>query len=305
MEHFLDDGDGPHYPNVKPCTPEFYHAHESQAYKLKSCPRGLALILSNVHFSSETDLEFRSGGNVDNAALNMLFKHLGYQVVIKHDLTAQEMQEELENFSKLSAHRDVDSCIVSLLSHGKEGGVYGVDGKLLQLQEIFRFFDNANCPNLQNKPKMFFIQACRGVNFFPFLLLDETDRGVDQIDGNEHADSPGCEESDANKRENPKLRLPTCSDMIYGYACLKGTAAMRNTKRGSWYIEALTSVFAEDSRNTHVADMLVKVNQLIKHREGHAPGTEFHRCKEMSEYCSTLCKDLYLFPGYFPENQPF
>lgn len=31
-----------------------------------------------------------------------------------------------------------------------------------QLQEVFRLFDNANCPNLQNKPKMFFIQACRG-----------------------------------------------------------------------------------------------------------------------------------------------
>ncbi|XP_077777188.1 caspase-2 isoform X4 [Podarcis muralis] len=288
VEHSLDDGDGPHYPQVKLCTPEFYHEHEHMAYRMKSHPRGLALILSNVHFSSETDLEFRSGGNVDQTALEMLFRHLGYQVMVRHDQTAQEMHKELENFSKLPVHRDVDSCIVSLLSHGIEGGVYGVDGKLLQLQEIFRLFDNANCPRLQNKPKMFFIQACRG---------DETDRGVDQIDGNERADSPGCEESDANKKENPKLRLPTCSDMICGYACLRGTAAMRNTKRGSWYIEALTSVFAEDSRNTHVADMLVKVNGMIKHREGHAPGTEFHRCKEMSEYCSTLCQDLYLFPG--------
>lgn len=79
-----------------------------------------------------------------------------------------------------------------------------------------------------------------------------------------------------------------------------GTVAMRNTKRGSWYVEALTSVFAEDSRHTHVADMLVKVNRQIKQREGYAPDTEFHRCKEMSEYCSTLCRDLYLFPGYLP-----
>lgn len=89
MEHSLDDGDGPHYPQVKPCTPEFYRAHDDQAYKLKSCPRGMALILSNVHFSTETDLEFRSGGNVDNATLNMLFKHLGYRVIVKNDLTAQ------------------------------------------------------------------------------------------------------------------------------------------------------------------------------------------------------------------------
>jgi len=38
---------------------------------------------------------------------------------------------------------------------------------------------------------------------------------------------------------------------------------MRNTRRGSWYIEALTSVFAEDSRDTHVADMLVKVSWSV------------------------------------------
>ncbi|XP_069721561.1 caspase-2 isoform X1 [Phaenicophaeus curvirostris] len=291
MEHSLDNGDGPSIPLVKYCTPEFYHDHQHLAYKLISEPRGLALILSNTHFSSEKDLEYRAGGDVDCTSLEMLFKHLGYQVTVFHDQTAQEMQNALERFSKLPDHRDVDSCIVALLSHGVEGGVYGSDGKLLQLQEAFRLFDNANCPDLQNKPKMFFIQACRG---------DETDRGVDQRDGKERSDSPGCEESDANKEENLKLRLPTCSDMICGYACLKGTAAMRNTKRGSWYIEALTTVFAEDSRDTHVADMLVKVNRQIKQREGYAPGTEFHRCKEMSEYCSTLCRDLYLFPGYLP-----
>ncbi|XP_074790700.1 caspase-2 isoform X2 [Natator depressus] len=269
MEHSLDNGDGPPYVPVKPCTPEFYYAHQRLSYKLISQPRGLALVLSNMHFSSEKDLEFRSGGDVDYTALEMLFKHLGYRVTVLHDQTVPEMQEALQMFSQLPAHRDVDSCIVALLSHGIEGGIYGVDGKLLQLQEIFRLFDNANCPNLQNKPKMFFIQACRG---------DETDRGVDQRDGKERSDSPGCEESDANKEENPRLRLPTRSDMICGYACLKGTAAMRNTKRGSWYIEALTSVFAEDSQNMHVADMLVKVNRLIKQREGYAPGTEFHRC---------------------------
>lgn len=124
------------------------------------------------------------------------------------------MQEKLQEFARLPAHRVTDSCIVALLSHGVDGGVYGVDGKLLQvhaigwtmwfllrrvtpgrlacaaqvtvgclglggligltaylpffhtsswqLQEVFRIFDNANCPSLQNKPKVFFIQACRG-----------------------------------------------------------------------------------------------------------------------------------------------
>ncbi|XP_027430542.1 caspase-2 isoform X3 [Zalophus californianus] len=261
------------------------------AYRLQSRPRGLALVLSNVHFTGEKDLEFRSGGDVDHSTLVTLFKLLGYKVHVLLDQTAQEMQEKLQNFAQLPAHRVTDSCIVALLSHGVEGGIYGVDGRLLQLQEVFRLFDNASCPNLQNKPKMFFIQACRG---------DETDRGVDQQDGKNHTGSSECEESDASREELLKTRLPTCSDMICGYACLRGTAAMRNTKRGSWYIEALTHVFSERACDMHVADMLVKVNALIKEREGYAPGTEFHRCKEMSEYCSTLCRHLYLFPGHPP-----
>ncbi|XP_053525875.1 caspase-2 isoform X2 [Artibeus jamaicensis] len=291
VELSLDNGDGPPCLQVKPCSPEFYQAHSQLAYKLRSRPRGLALVLSNVHFTGEKDLEFRSGGDVDHSTLVALFKLLGYQVHVLLDQTAQEMQEKLQNFAQMPAHRVTDSCIVALLSHGVEGGVYGVDGKVLQLQEVFRLFDNASCPSLQNKPKMFFIQACRG---------DETDRGVDQQDGKSHAPPPGCEESDAGRQELPRMRLPTRSDMICGYACLKGTAAMRNTKRGSWYIEALAQVFSERACDTHVADMLVKVNGLIKEREGYAPGTEFHRCKEMSEYCSTLCRRLYLFPGHPP-----
>ncbi|XP_048196350.1 caspase-2 isoform X2 [Perognathus longimembris pacificus] len=291
VEHSLDNGDGPPCLQVKPCTPEFYQKHHQLAYRLQSRPRGLALVLSNVHFTGEKDLEFRSGGDVDHSTLVTLFKHLGFSIRVLHDQTAQEMQEKLQSFAQLPEHRVTDSCIVALLSHGVEGSIYGVDGKLLQLQEVFRLFDNANCPSLQNKPKMFFIQACRG---------DETDRGVDQQDGKNHGGSPGCEESDAGKEELLKMRLPTRSDMICGYACLKGTAAMRNTKRGSWYIEALTQVFSERACDMHVADMLVKVNALIKEREGYAPGTEFHRCKEMSEYCSTLCRHLYLFPGHPP-----
>ncbi|XP_012589357.1 PREDICTED: caspase-2 isoform X2 [Condylura cristata] len=173
VEHSLDNRDGPPCLQVKPCTPEFYQTHCQLAYRLQSQPRGLALVLSNVHFTGEKDLEFRSGGDVDHSMLVTLFKLLGYSVHVLLDQTAQEMQEKLQDFAQLPAHRATDSCIVALLSHGVEGGVYGVDGKLLQLQEVFRLFDNAHCPSLQNKPKMFFIQACRGGAIGPLghLLL--------------------------------------------------------------------------------------------------------------------------------------
>uniref|UniRef100_H3A019 Caspase 2 n=1 Tax=Latimeria chalumnae TaxID=7897 RepID=H3A019_LATCH len=288
MEYSLDNGDGPIYSLVEPCLMDFYHAHCRTAYRMASRPRGRALIFSNIRFNGVNDLDNRSGGDVDNLKVKVHAYGLLTVLSLVPAPPVQVMHTELQKFSQLPDHRDVDCCIIALLSHGVEGAIYGVDGELLQLYDIFSLFDNANCPNLQNKPKMFFIQACRG---------DETDRGVDQLDGKERSESPGCEESDAGKEEQLRVRLPTRSDMICGYACLKGTAAMRNTRKGSWYIQAIREVFTKHAKEMHVADMLVKVNALIKEREGYAPGTDFHRCKEMSEYCSTLCKNLYLFPG--------
>lgn len=59
------------------------------------------------------------------------------------------------------------------------------------------------------------------------LCTDETDRGVDQQDGKNHERSPECEESDASKEEGLKMRLPTRSDMICGYACLRGIVSSK------------------------------------------------------------------------------
>ncbi|MGH0134161.1 UNVERIFIED_CONTAM: hypothetical protein FKN15_016612 [Acipenser sinensis] len=100
-----------------------------------------------------------------------------------------------------------------------------------------------------------------------FTNTDETDSGVDQRDGPDWSESLGCEQRDARKEKGLKVRLPTQSDMICGYASLRGTAALRNTKRGSWFIQALSEVFYHSAKDKHVADMLVKVRrETLRHR---------------------------------------
>lgn len=284
-ESSVDAGDGAVGFPVLSCSPDFYTQHRDTAYQLISRPKGLALIISNVQFGGAGDLVDRKGGDEDQRSLSQIFTILGFTVTCLQDQTAEEMKSELQRFSRLPNHRSVHSTVVAVLSHGVEGAVYGVDGQLVQLEDIFRLFDNDTCPQLQNKPKVFLIQACRG---------DDTDNGVDLQDGRESLFS-----MEGSGGETLRVKLPTRSDIICGYACLKGTAALRNTRRGSWYVQALMQVLASHAKDTHVADMLVKVNALIKEREGFAPGTEHHRCKEMSEYSSTLCKDLYLFPGLY------
>ncbi|TSK34828.1 Caspase-2 [Bagarius yarrelli] len=279
-----------------------------EAYPMSSSPRGLALVLSNVRFQPElSELDTRRGGEVDEEVLRRLFTELDFTVTLRKDLTAQAMRACIEQFARQSEHAVSDCSVVCLLSHGVEGSIYGIDGKLLELDWVFERFDNARCPLLQNKPKMFFIQACRG---------DEMDCGVDQLDGDDAMQPTGCEQRDAGRddhdRQNTtseisegdrlRVKLPQRSDMICGFATLKGTAAMRNTKKGSWFIQELNTAMRQKARDTHLSDILVQVNSQIKEREGHAPGSAHHRCKEMSEFTSSLCKDLYLFPKYHPNN---
>jgi len=64
-------------------------------------------------------------------------------------------------------HSAYDALIVAILSHGNKDGVYGINGEkpdsgFIKLDDITALFDGSHCRSLQEKPKMFFIQACQG-----------------------------------------------------------------------------------------------------------------------------------------------
>lgn len=61
---------------------------------MRSSPRGLALVLSNVRFDSRlnADLDVRRGGEVDEEVLRRLFMELDFTVILRKDLTAEVRQ---------------------------------------------------------------------------------------------------------------------------------------------------------------------------------------------------------------------
>ena len=40
--------------------------------------------------------------------------------------------------------------------------MYTADGRSINLERIYEYFNNKNCPDLKGKPKFFIVQACRG-----------------------------------------------------------------------------------------------------------------------------------------------
>ena len=94
----------------------------------------------------------------------------------------QDMRKALKDFSAgLDNHpNSPDSCMVAIMTHGDENDVlFGVDGEkegnepkpgtFIQKEDLRNIFSSSNCRGMEDKPKFFIIQACRGGIVCPAL----------------------------------------------------------------------------------------------------------------------------------------
>ncbi|XP_061197056.1 uncharacterized protein LOC133205296 [Saccostrea echinata] len=272
----IDLTDGPVTVRVDQSTRQFYLNNRGNSYAMRRLPRGKALIINVNEVEGKPP---RRGTDIDRDNLHNLLNQLHFDVKVYNDcdgLAAKEMAQKLELFAADAAHYIADATFVCLLSHGEEGYIFGTDGRKLQLDSVFKLFDNSNCPSLLNKPKIFVIQACRG---------GALDSGVpfnDEHDGS----TPGFKQ------------LPTQSDMIICFPTQTGYYAWRNRERGSWYIEALVQIFMKYAKTEDICTMLHRVNLLVSRKVSRCPQLEMDSMSQMSEYKSTLrMPHLYFYPG--------
>ena len=108
------------------------------------------------------------------------FWQFGYDIRIYADLTAKELRQTMTALAKervvdnkdtadkaddgdnnsSSIFKGYASVVIWILSHGGRGHetVYGTDGESVDIQELLWAFSAEQCPDLQGKPKVFFIQ---------------------------------------------------------------------------------------------------------------------------------------------------
>ena len=131
------------------------------SYPMRNRPRGIALIISNEHFQGNPDLRDRQGNQKDVDQLRELWEFLHFEVIVRAELQSHEMYDCMRGISTMD-HSNFDCFVCCLLSHGANGRIYGTDSKLVEINDITAMFKGVACPSLANKPKLFFIQACRG-----------------------------------------------------------------------------------------------------------------------------------------------
>ncbi|XP_078117195.1 caspase-3-like isoform X2 [Sander vitreus] len=180
-------------------------------YKMDYPCIGTCLIINNKNFHRSTGMGARNGTDEDVDAAIKTFSELGYKVNVNTDRTVAEMKQLLYSASK-EDHSKSASFACVLLSHGDEGVIYGTDG-FEKLEKLAEYFKGDRCKSLVGKPKLFFIQTCRGA---------ELDNGIE-------ADSVDAQTSE---------RIPVEADFLYAYSTAPGYYSWRNTTNGSWFMQA-------------------------------------------------------------------
>ncbi len=130
-------------------------------------PYGFALIINNRVFEGRTCEGFilgeRRGSDVDVKNLHDLWTNLGFIVEKHEDLKAHQICTVVDNIARKIEKNQGSSCFVCcIMTHGAMGKIYGKDCNFVNIKHITDVFKEAECPALAGKPKLFFIQACRG-----------------------------------------------------------------------------------------------------------------------------------------------
>ncbi|XP_066520914.1 caspase-8-like [Hoplias malabaricus] len=151
-----------------------------EEYKMSSNPRGVCVIINNIHFETNTVLNNRKGSETDVECLQEVFQWLGFVVEVRTDLTARKMKGLLMDVSQREHNGDCFVCCI--LSHDDEQGFYGTDGRIIDSSDILQPFGRTKCPSLADKPKVFFLHTGWNASKYPipdsdFLLALATIQG--------------------------------------------------------------------------------------------------------------------------------
>ena len=181
------------------------------------------------------------------------------------------------------------------MSHGNEEGILGTDYQAIPVEDITAKFGGGDtCPQLATKPKLFFLQACRG---------DVDDEGYyvprGQTSDNVYADSSHVEDM--------PVKLPSEADFLIAYSTTKGKishrrftddrvyAEKRGESLGSWFISCLVQVLRDNSHKEDLMTMLTRVNKAM---------SEFYTnggSKQISCQLNMLTRKVY-FSNFFNKN---
>lgn len=251
----------------------------SVPYKMNHAKRGIALIINNEEFHTRTGMTSRNGSSCDAESMKGILNKLGFEVIDRNNMTVKQMKLIFEDISA-DDHTNNDCFVCVILTHGDDGGIiYGTDDKI-PLDDLISYILPNKCSTLAGKPKLFFVQACRGTKH---------DNGV------EVHDAIGTMGS--SPRITPAKKIPLWADMLIAYSSVPGYYSWRNCRNGSWFIQSLCCILERFGNELEIQQIMTKVNFHVAYEFESRFNDETMNCmKQVPCIASMLTKELYFPP---------
>ncbi|CAL4124828.1 unnamed protein product, partial [Meganyctiphanes norvegica] len=225
---------------------------DEKTYKNLSNPRGFVYIFNNPFQNDPVNL--RHGANCDSDNLKVIFENMGYRVHINSDLSKEETYKKVDEIQNEKELENVDSFIIVILSHGKDSmHFYASDMELINLDDIRYKFTDGKCPQLRGKPKIFMCNFCRG--------------NIKQ--DNLQSDGPPKEHG----REAPR-------DMVTIHASIDGFQAMRDTIKGTIFIQSLCEILSKHAHNNEFRWIYRMLSNKMTENLGTTPESQEYAFKD-------------------------
>ena len=216
---------------------------------------GMCLIINQTF--KQHPLLYRAGTEKDEQDLKTVWDHLGCRnfVKIKRDLSKFEMMEALKSFRDNLREHNPDYFVICILGHGnlnkkkRRDEVMDANLEMVSMNKIKNMFvDGRQCPSMIGKPKLFFVQACRGKENQNMIDTD-----MSETDGED-----GIEET----VQNGKKYINKSWFFVF-QSTIKGFASNRHPQNGTIFIQSLCKEMMENGRKLNLATIASSVNQRI------------------------------------------
>ncbi|XP_065351519.1 caspase-1-like isoform X2 [Cloeon dipterum] len=243
---------------------------EDPFYNMRHEKRGKAIIFNHFHYDAKLYLDPRNGTERDVIRLKQAFKKHSFKVEVYDNLTVGDIQYAVQTIIAKGDHSNSDCVAVVILTHGKyvegKGSVlYARDGTY-QLDTLIEMITPEKCTSLAGKPKLFFVQACRG---------EKKDKGTTIA-------------VDSFPVKSYK-KIPTYADFFIAQSTIPRFVSIRNKVKGSWFMKALSMKLMEEDSNTK--SIFSIMTEVIAHVAFKCE-SDTENLKQIPTFTSRLTKDL-------------
>ena len=250
---------------VEPIVPDVQTVTSNPNSKFEFLPKydltgeysGLGIILVN-HSCGKLD---RPGARKDLENFKHIFQNMKLKIVIKENFNDYKT---VVNFIKeeIKTHEKLKSYFLAISTHGTEDSISCHNGTELEISVLVNELQK---PIHAGKPKVIFIQACRG--------------------DSESADMSGIVIDS----------IPTVatleSDMLKAHSCVKGNTSFREEDTGSWFVASLRACYDGMKKPCNILQLLIATNNymLTQFEVKNKLGVKLRQACEVSH---TLCAEL-------------